>query len=376
MALGGSQKVGASCYFLGLGEDNILLDCGIGFKDNLRYNPVLSAVLEMPGIYSLSQISEIYISHAHLDHTGFLPELIKLNHNSKIYMTPVTVTLLESQYNDKNYLDIMHYNKSSLPYAISNLDNVVATVNYMQKIPFKNYTVSFYQAGHIPGAMMTLFEYKNKRILYTGDFSLHETPLTGACQIPNKKIDILIMCGLHAKHPKYLTKTDPFDEFKQKISNNLNYGYNIFCHVPQLSKGVEILTYLNEYLSKEIKIYIDEKIYSVICSFENLNRQILQKNNYRLTDNTVLDGKYIILSTRKRKTLLNENRFMSCDFSLHDSFEETIDFIKKINPRKAVIVHSPGEDNEDIETVEQRLLLDTECNTDFIFPEEQIPYIL
>lgn len=376
MALGGSQKVGASCYFLKLGENNILLDCGIGFENTLRYNPVLTAILKMPGIYSLSQISEIYISHAHLDHTGYLPELIKSNRNSKIYMTPVTVTLLESQYNDKNYLDIMHYNKSSLPYAISNLDNVVATVNYMQKIPFKNYTVSFYQAGHIPGAMMTLFEYKNKRILYTGDFSLHETPLTGACQIPNKKIDILIMCGLHAKHPKYLTKTDPFDEFKQKISNNLNYGYNIFCHVPQLSKGVEILTYLNEYLSKEIKIYIDEKIYSVICSLENLNRQILQKNNYRLTDNTVLDGKYIILSTRKRKTLLNENRFMSCDFSLHDSFEETIDFIKKINPRKAVIVHSPGEDNEDIETVEQRLLLDAECNTDFIFPEEQIPYIL
>lgn len=137
MALGGSQKVGASCYFLKLGENNILLDCGIGFENTLRYNPVLTAVLKMPGIYSLSQISEIYISHAHLDHTGYLPELIKSNRNSKIYMTPVTVTLLKSQYNDKNYLDIMHYNKRSLPYAISNLDNVVATVNYMQKYRLK-----------------------------------------------------------------------------------------------------------------------------------------------------------------------------------------------------------------------------------------------
>lgn len=376
MALGGSQKVGASCYFLKLGENNILLDCGIGFKNALRYNPVLAAIPKIPGIYSLSQISEIYISHAHLDHTGYLPELIKSNHNSKIYMTPITKTLLKSQYNDKNYLNIMHYNKRSLPYAISNLDNVVATVNYMQKIPFKNYTASFYQAGHIPGAMMTLFEYKNKRILYTGDFSLHETPLTGACQIPNKKIDILIMCGLHAKHPRYFTKTEPFDEFKQKISNSLNYGYNVYCHVPQLSKGVEILTYLNEYLSEDIKIYIDEKIYSVICSLENLNCQILQKNNYRLTANTSLDGKYIILSTQKRKTLLAETQFINCDFSLHDSFEETVDFIKKINPSKAIIVHSPGEDNDGTETVEQRLLLDAECNTDFIFPEEQIPYIL
>lgn len=376
MALGGSQKVGASCYFLKLGEDNILLDCGIGFKGTLRYNPILAAILKIPGIYSLSQISEIYISHAHLDHTGYLPELIKLNHNSKIYMTLVTKTLLKSQYNDKNYLDIMHYNKSFLPYIIFNLDDVVAIVTYMQKIPFKNYTASFYQAGHIPGAMMILFEYRNKRILYTGDFSLHETPLTGACQIPNEKIDILIMCGLHAKHPRYLTRIDPFDEFKQKISNSLNHGYNVYCHVPQLSKGVEILTYLNEYLSEDIKIYIDEKIYSVICSLEKLNRQILQKNNYRLAANTILNGKYIILSTRKRKTSINETQFINCDFSLHDSFEETIDFIKKINPSKAIIVHSPGEDNDDTETVEQRLLLDAECNTDFIFPEEQIPYIL
>lgn len=85
------------------------------------------------------------------------------------------------------------------------------------------------------------------------------------------------MCGLHAKHSKHLIKTEPFEEFKQKISNSLNCGDNVYCHVPQLSKGVEILTYLNEYLNKDIKIYVDEKIYSVICSLENLDCQILQK---------------------------------------------------------------------------------------------------
>ena len=45
MALGGGQRVGASCYYMGLGNNHILLDCGIGYASGIKQNPVLNALL-------------------------------------------------------------------------------------------------------------------------------------------------------------------------------------------------------------------------------------------------------------------------------------------------------------------------------------------
>lgn len=376
MALGGGQRVGASCYFLRFGENNILLDCGIGFEKSYRVNPVLNALFTIPGMYSLSQLSEIYISHAHLDHSGYLPELMKSVKNGKFYMTAATKMFLKNQYNDKNYLDIMHYNPRALPRSIIDFEKFAATVNYMQKIPFKSYSAGFYEAGHIPGAMMMLFEYGGRKILYSGDYSLHETPLTGKCQIPEENIDILILCGIHAKHPRHSVASEPLKYLKYEFLYYLNNGQNIYCYVPQISKGVELLTMLNTQMDKDINIYIDEKIYSIVSSLENLNWQILQKNNYCLSAKMPFNGKHIILSTHRRHRVPVWYKYINGDFSLHDSFAETIDFIKKINPKKALIVHSPGFDSPDTETVEQYLMFDAQCRTQFIFPEEQQLYIL
>ena len=114
MALGGGQRVGASCYYMGLGNNHILLDCGIGYASGIKQNPVLNALLGVPGIYSLSQLSEIYISHAHLDHSGYLPEMLHQLPNTKIYMTELTRRLLRYQYSEENYQRLMHLN----PYLV------------------------------------------------------------------------------------------------------------------------------------------------------------------------------------------------------------------------------------------------------------------
>ena len=201
MALGGGQRVGASCYYMGLGNNHILLDCGIGYASGIKQNPVLNALLGVPGIYSLSQLSEIYISHAHLDHSGYLPEVLHQLPNTKIYMTELTRRLLRYQYSEENYQRLMHLNPYVVQYILEALENRCCSINYAQKIPFKEYEVEFLSAGHIPGAMMTLFRYGGKNILYTGDYAVEESLLTGGCDWPRDNIDLMVICGLHAKHP-------------------------------------------------------------------------------------------------------------------------------------------------------------------------------
>ncbi|MDD6345731.1 MAG: MBL fold metallo-hydrolase, partial [Oscillospiraceae bacterium] len=71
MPLGGGQRVGASCYYLQLGNNHIMLDAGIGNNKNLKFNPVISQLTALHSFYSLNQINQIFISHAHMDHVGY-----------------------------------------------------------------------------------------------------------------------------------------------------------------------------------------------------------------------------------------------------------------------------------------------------------------
>ena len=101
---------------------------------------------------------------------------------------------------------------------------------------------------------------------------------------------------------------------------------------------------------------------------------MLQRNNYRLSENSNLYDRCIVLSARKKPRFLDHFSYIKADYSLHDTFENTLNFIKKINPQQAVIVHSPNNSDCELETVEQRLMYDAECRTQFLFPEEQELY--
>ena len=375
MALGGAQRVGASCYYLGLGDSHILLDCGIGQLSGMRLNPVINSLLGIPGIYSFRQIMEVYISHAHLDHSGYLPELFKQSTECRAYMTEITRRLLHHQYSTEGYAKMMHYKRS---YTSSMLENVFlrsASVSYCNKMPFNEYSVEFLQAGHIPGAMMMLFSYAGKNILYTGDFSINGSILTEGCMLPDKEIDLMIMCGLHAKHPLKHKSVDVFEVFCAEVSDYLSMEENVYCQTAQLSKGVELLKFLNSFVPPFIKIYVDPYIYGVVRELERLNVQIFQRNNYLLSENSDLSAQHIILSTRRQSGYFSQYAHVDGNFSLHDSFEETLHFIKQINSRDAVIIHSPGNLDGSVETVEQRLVFDPDCRTQFLFPEEQELYV-
>ena len=369
--LGGGQNVGASCYFLKLGDSNILLDCGIGFNDELIFAPNFYTLLTSNYIQSLKQISQIFISHAHLDHVGYLinylPDFLSNFGQSAIYMTDTTFILLEYQ---------MNFKQSKITKQMHQFQNFITKVSYLQHIPFANTEVTFFRAGHIPGAMMTLFNYKNKKILYTGDYSIKDTPLTSACQFPDDDIDILIMCGLHAKHANYNNLDGYLPFIVNKMRNMLDSGRSGYYCIPQLSKSVEFLEYISRSLPSNVPIYIDDTILNLVRYFEKLYIPLMKKNIYPLS---VTPKKFpnIVLGTTHFSPYVGANYDkIDVKFSLHDDFDDIITFVKKINPKLAIVVHSPSSNDLIEETIEQRLMIDANCRTQFIFAENQEIYVL
>ena len=388
MPLGGGQSVGASCYYLKLGETNLILDAGIGTRDGMIYEPDIFSLITSPYMESLNQLEQVYISHAHMDHVGYLLHLMKSASNASVYMTELTALLAQYQLYDKNYASDRECEEEKRLAAQQILDHVVK-VGFMQKMDFGKYKVTFLPAGHIPGAMMLLFEFGKKKILYTGDYSLEETALTSSCVIPEDlKIDILIMCGLHAKHPDYVRKSNSlFQTVSYVLRTVTQKKRSVWCQINQLSKGIEFLKTLNSYNMTHIPIYIDSGIMRVVEKMERVSIPILTQYNKQMRDELPQEP-HILLSSKKissfQKPFISSKKsygnyhyqIVKVDFSLHEDFEDMKCFIKKINPKKAVVVHCAKERDVFDESIEQELMNDGECRTQFIFAEDGESYIL
>ena len=144
---------------------------------------------------SMQQLDHVYISHAHTDHVGYLPQLMQIAPQASVYMTLQTKQLAE-------YRLIANSSQTGAAEASRLLSNV-APVNYLQKIKQRDYHSHLFPGRVIsPALLMTLFEYAGRKILYTGDYSLQSAFGLDGCWLPDDlEVDVLLICALHAKQP-------------------------------------------------------------------------------------------------------------------------------------------------------------------------------
>lgn len=374
MPLGGGQRVGASCYFLRLGEANILLDAGIGNENKTVFFPDEYALVTLPFVESMGQIHQIYISHAHMDHAGYLLPIMQECRNADVFMTQETATLAEYQLYDKKFLSGNCQREASRLAAKSLLDQTIK-VSFMQKRDFGAFQASFFPAGHIPGAMMILFEFAGKRILYTGDFSVNNTALTGGCILPDGlDVDVMILCALHAKHPWYRRSCNQLDQAVQKVLG-MAQKYPVWCCLPQLSKGIEFLKQLNQKNTEKIPVYLDQSVMQMVKKMEQLKVPILTPEN-KVTAQMPVNTKGIYLTADPKQVPDNRFQKISVDFSLHESFSEMEQLISKVNPRQVIAVHCAEKQFQQDETIEQTMMKNASCRTQFLFAQERCIYQL
>lgn len=376
IALGGGQRVGASCYYLRIGDANVILDAGIGMEDGMEFTPDFHFLITSPFMQSIGQINQIFVSHAHMDHVGYLLQLMKQTQYSSVYMTEITKTLAEYQLYDRLFIGSREKGEDSRLAARSLLEKI-AVVSYMQSMEFGKYKVTFFPAGHIPGAMMTLFEAGRRKILYTGDYSLNGTALTQGCLLPEGlNIDIMIMCGLHARHPEYVKKSDAlFKQASYVLRSVWETGQSVKCQIPQLSKGIEFLKILNDWNTCGVSVYLDGAVMNMVTKMEHLSVPIMNQYNRVMGECRPLEP-HIYLTSDRNNRRLGGYRNIKVDFSLHEDFSDMKSFIKKINPKQAIIVHCGKEYSVFDPTIEQEMMLDGECRTQFVFADENEIYKL
>ncbi len=244
--LGGAAEVGRSAVLIETENKRFLMDYGIKIEE---FGPA-----ELPLVPHKS-VHEVVISHAHLDHIGFLPMVYEKD-IVPWHATPPTNALAELLIADA--MKVTKLNGFENPYTLESFKRAMenfSPVDYGETVQMKcGPKLTMHDAGHILGAAICEFEFEKKKVVYTGDFNTSETRMhTGASFAED--IDILITESTYSEkeHPNR-------GEEEKKLAKNakkaLDKGGMALVPVFGVGRAQEVLLIMHEYFP-DVPIYLD-----------------------------------------------------------------------------------------------------------------------
>lgn len=245
--LGGVKQVGRSCFVVITPESKIMLDCGINPGENQSYNAY-------PRIdwfnFNLGDLDAIIISHAHIDHQGFLPTLFKFGYRGPVYCTEPTLPLMNLLQMDS--VKISKSNGTYLPYELRDVNEVI---KYCIPIPYgkptdisPDITITLNNAGHIMGSATVHINISGTHnILYTGDYKYAKTQLLDSAISNYPRVETIITESTYGSNtdimPDQLTV---YNTFTESINNTLKQGGKVLIPVPAVGRAQEIMLVLDK----------------------------------------------------------------------------------------------------------------------------------
>lgn len=329
--LGGARTVTGSSHLISTEKSEILLDCGLfyGHRDEFydvnttfRYNP--------------HKLDALILSHAHIDHCGNIPSLIKKGMRCKVYTTSATKDLCRLMLEDAGKIqeeDIRYVNKVNkrlglpLRKPLYTRKEALKATKLFRQLTYagkfhvtRDASVTLYDAGHILGSGIIVLDIKGSsrdmRIGYAVDLGRKNLPLLNDPVVP-EGLDYLILESTYGGRFHA-----PIEEAKTKLKEAINHAVkrNGKILIPSftLERTQEILYFLNELLRENsipfIPIYVDSPLAIDITDIFKYHLNFLNEETRKLVSQGCSPFEFLnlkfIRGQEESKALNNDKRPM------------------------------------------------------------------
>ncbi|MHA1231056.1 MAG: beta-CASP ribonuclease aCPSF1 [Candidatus Helarchaeota archaeon] len=262
--LGGFREVGRMGMLVQTPESNVLIDCGINVGSPNEPFPNLN----IPE-FNIENLDAVVISHAHLDHHGFVPYLFKYGYDGPIYCTKPTMNLMTLLQID--YLDISQREGRFLPYSQREVKKAV-----LHTIPLEygevtdiapDIRLTLHNAGHILGSAIIHLHIGDGmyNLAYTGDFKFSKTRLLEMANSSFPRLETLIMESTYGGPKDNMpSRRESENVLTTIINNTIKNGGKVLIPVLAVGRAQELIIIIEEKIRKgllqEVPVYIDGMI--------------------------------------------------------------------------------------------------------------------
>jgi metallo-beta-lactamase family protein len=288
--LGGAGTVTGSKYLVQSGSTQLLIDCGLfqGYKQLRERNWQKLAV--DPG-----KLDAVVLTHAHLDHSGYIPVLYKSGFQKPIYTHAATKELCGILLPDSGHIqeeDARYYSKHKIsrhaqPQPLYNRDEAEQCLRSFEPLKFEesvkigDIQIHLQSAGHILGAGSVVLTAEGKTVVFSGDVG-RWNDLFMCAPKPLPELDVLLLESTYGN--RLHEKADPLEQMAGVINDTAQKGGVIL--IPSFAVGrAQTLMYMVAQLIEEgripnLPVYLDSpmaiNVSDIYCRYSSLHR--LDKN--------------------------------------------------------------------------------------------------
>ena len=299
ITLGGFAEIGRSAILLSTQESKILLDCGLNLcaKEPSEIYPRL----DITGI-EMNELDAVVLSHAHLDHSGFLPALFKYGYSGPVYCSEPTLPLmclLHREYirkaGDRAIYSLQDTEKMVAHTIPLNL-GIVTDISPDVKLTLAN-------SGHILGSALIHLHIGNgdHNLVYTGDIKTGNSVLLGKPTSNFPRVETIVI------ESTYGNKEDVFPDYYvavQHLIDSLNTTISnkgtVLIPVPAIGLAQELALIIDSYMNSgkitETEILIERIIFEATSIYEAYPEYLLDevKNRVLQGEKTPFESKHFI----------------------------------------------------------------------------------
>jgi metallo-beta-lactamase family protein len=249
--LGAAGTVTGSRYLVSTNSKKIMVDCGLfqGLK-TLRLKNWESLAIDPASVDCL------ILTHAHLDHSGYIPRFVKNGFRGKIYCTPATkdlckILLLDAAHiaeEEATYLNKHKRSKHQPALPLFTSEEAIKSLELFVTVPFETAVAldgltrfEFRYAGHILGASSVIFDIENRKIAFTGDVGRPNDPIFFPPK-PLPHVDYLITESTYGN--RVHKNSDPLNDLQQIILDALKRKGSVIIPTFAVGRAQSLMYYL------------------------------------------------------------------------------------------------------------------------------------
>ncbi|MEJ2309869.1 MAG: MBL fold metallo-hydrolase [Gammaproteobacteria bacterium] len=290
---GAARQVTGSCYLIETQYHRLLLECGMRQgedEDEMEPGEPL-----LP--FDPRTIDAVILSHAHLDHTGLTPLLVRRGYRGPVYMTATTCQLLPIMHKDSAFLlskDVEWANKrrqrAGKPpleplYTLNDVERELALcegLHYGERREIlPGVELRFRDAGHILGSGIVELWFDGRKLVFSGDLGNSHSPLLEDPSVI-ERADILLMESTYGDR-NHRSHEETIREFREALDQAIDDGGNVLIPAFAVGRTQDLLYHLGQMYHegrlKQNQVFLDSPMGTSVSEVYEKNTRLFNDDN-------------------------------------------------------------------------------------------------